>query len=113
MLAVLGLGVTAGHAQQTTEPLIPIGKSPGISGKTSYIGSVIAVDEAGKTVSLRSESGARTLKITASTRIWLDRSKAGKSSIAGNIDDLEAGCRIEALPANEDSQAAAWIKIEP
>lgn len=112
LLAVVGPCVTAAHAQQTTEQFIPIGMSPGVSGKSSYIGSIIAVDEDGQKVSLRSDSGARTLKISASTRIWLDRSKSGKSSVEGGFGDLRTGLRIEALPSGEDSQTAAWVKIE-
>ncbi len=38
-LAVLLLAGTA-HAQQATEIYIPIGKSPGLSGKTTVIGTI-------------------------------------------------------------------------
>lgn len=113
VLACACLGVTVGYAQQTTEQFIPIGMSPGVSGKSSFIGSITAVDGVAKTVSLLSNSGTKTLKITASTRIWLDRSKAGQSSIVGDFGDLETGRRIEALPSGQDPQTAAWVKIEP
>lgn len=113
ILAYACLGVTAGYAQQTTEQFIPIGLSPGVSGKSSFIGSVTAVDGAARTVSLLSNVGTKTLKITASTHIWLDRSKAGQSSIVGDFGDLETGRRIEVLPSGQDPQTAAWVKIEP
>ena len=99
-------------AQQTTEMFIPIGMSPGVSNKVSFLGEVSAADRTAKSVSIRVDGSSKTFSIAPSTRIWLDRSKAGKPNIDGSFDDLETGRRIEIRYDPEDPAVAGWIKIE-
>lgn len=44
-------------AQQTTEQYVPIGQSPGVSGKYSYIGKIVEVDQVAHTITVQSERG--------------------------------------------------------
>ncbi|MGH9576481.1 MAG: DUF5666 domain-containing protein [Terriglobales bacterium] len=107
-IALLG-GVSQAHAQKSTERYIPIGQSPGLSDKYTYIGTIQAVAPEKRTIT----AGGRTVKITDQTRIWLDRSKLKQSNLIGNISNLQPGSRVEVKyddPARP--QAADWIKVE-
>ncbi len=99
------------HAQQTTEQFIPIGMSPGISNKYSTIGTITSVDRAAKTFLMQADSGAKTISISPSTRIWLDRSKVSKSNIDGSFEDLEKGRTVEVMPGSKGENVADWVKI--
>lgn len=113
LLAVsLCLSFTMGQAQQTTEKFIPIGMSPGVSGKSSFMGSITAVNSANKSFSMQTDGDNKTIGVTSKTRIWLDRSKSKKSSQDGDFGALEAGKRVEVLMNSTDSATATWIKIE-
>lgn len=113
LLAVsLCLGFSMGQAQQTTEKFIPIGMSPGVSGKSSFMGSIIAVNSTTKSFSMQTDGDSKTIGVTSTTRIWLDRSKSKKSNQDGEFGVLEAGKRVEVLVNSTDPATAAWIKIE-
>jgi hypothetical protein len=96
-------------AQEATEMYIPIGLSPGISGKTTVIGTVQAMDAAARTLTVAGPSGTRTFAVTPKTRIWQDRSESKQANKAGSLADLQQGRRVEvkALPAGAD-----WIKVQ-
>jgi hypothetical protein len=101
------------HGQKATEQYIPIGQSPGVSQKYSSIGEVVAVDPAARTVTIADPAGPRTVRITAQTRIWLDRTKLKQTNVPGQFADLQRGRRVEvkyADPARRD--VAEWVKIE-
>ena len=107
--AVALAGASPALAQEATEMYIPIGRSPGLSGKTTVIGTVQAMDAAARTLTVAGPGGARTFAITAKTRIWQDRSESKQSNRAGSFADLQQGRRVEvkALPAGAD-----WIKVQ-
>jgi len=108
VIALLG-GVSQAHGQKSTERYIPIGQSPGMSGKTTYVGSIEAVAPGDRTIT----AGGRTVRITDRTRIWLDRSRQKLGNLSGDISDLRQGRRVEIKyddPARP--QAADWIKVE-
>ncbi len=98
--------------QQTTEQFIPIGKSPGISGKYSYIGTVVAVDQDAHTIDVRSDRGTKTIRVTEATRLWLDRSKAKRTNHKANYADCKVGVTVEVMHLHHDKDTADWIKIE-
>ncbi len=108
----LCLNLAVGQAQQTTEQFIPIGMSPGVSGKSSYLGSITAVDSAAKSFSMQIDGDNKDIGVAATTRIWLDRSKSRKSNLDGGFGALETGSTVEVLMDPGDSTKAAWIKIE-
>jgi hypothetical protein len=101
------------HGQKATEQFIPVGQSPGVSGKHTSIGEVAEVDARGKTVTIIEPAGKRTVKITDKTRIWLDRSKLKQASATGGFADLKKGRRVEVKyedPTRRD--VAEWVKVE-
>lgn len=112
ILALACFGISSAHAQQTTERYIPIGQSPGISDKYSYIGDIVAVDAAAHTIVVDSNRGRRTVEVTADTRIWLDRSTIKQTNAVGSYTDCEVGRKVEVMHKRDDESVAAWIKIE-
>jgi hypothetical protein len=115
--ALTALALVAGApalAHRATERYIPIGASPGVSGKVTYIGVVESMDRAARTV--RVKDGERSLGMTCNekTRFWLDRSKLRKTNLEGSIADCQPGRRIEIRFVDDDREAAvaAWVKIE-
>ena len=114
-LVVLGTIVVPGaRGHQATERYIPIGKSPGLSGQSTYLGTIGDVDVERRTIG-RGDTWSAT--VTAETRVWLDRSKQRKSNLNGTFEDLKRGCRVEVKYVGADrsrkSGPAEWIKIEP
>jgi hypothetical protein len=105
-------GQTSIYGQQTTEQFIPLGKSPGLSGKVTLIGTVEKVDEQDKTVTVKTDSGSKTFKVTDQTRIWLDRAKLQKSNVKGGFDELKKDRKVEVKSFKGRETEAEWIKIE-
>ena len=110
LLVVLTGGWVSG--QQTTERYIPIGQSPGVSGDLSYIGEIVAVDPATHTVMVRDDSGTRSIRVTETTRIWLDRSARKRENTTGTYEDCEVGRKVEVMHLLDDARTAVWIKIK-
>lgn len=99
-------------AQQTTERFIPIGQSPGISGKYSTIGTLREFDAASGVLLVDGGDDPKRYIVTPTTRIWIDRSTSSQSSLVGSSADLAEGSRIEVMYRRDDRQQADWIKIE-
>lgn len=102
-------GVSYAHGQRETERYIPIGQSPGVSKIVTYIGTIDGVEPAKHTIT----AGGRTVKITESTRIWIDRSQSKQSTATGSVADLKQGQTVEIKyddPARP--QVAEWIKVQ-
>ncbi len=109
LLGALLLGAPQALAQKATEQFIPIGQSPGLSGKMTEIGTIAAVDRTTRTITL----DGRIIAVTARTRIWLDRSKLKQPSAPVEFADLAVGRRIEVSYQDETRKdTARWIKIE-
>jgi hypothetical protein len=113
-MLVLSLGlVSFVHGQKTTERFIPLGQSPGVSGKTSVIGTIAAVDAATRSLSVQSGTGSQRCSVTDATRIWLDRSAAKQPTQEGTMADLRPGRRVEVKFADDKTCAVAeWIKVD-
>jgi hypothetical protein len=111
-IVTLGGGLAA-YGQEATEIYIPIGQSPGLSEKTSLIGTLESVDRGRKTVTVSSPSGARTVALTERTSIWLDRSLQKQPNRSGAIADLQQGRKVEIkLRKGEPKPVAEWIKVQ-
>ena len=109
VLAALVVGVSHAHGQKQTERYIPLGQSPGLSGKATGIGLIEAVDAAARTITV----GGRTVAVTGATRIWLDRSRLKLTTLDGSFADLQRGRRVEVMPdAATPGASALWIKVE-
>ncbi len=106
------LGTSLIYGQETAEQFIPIGYSPGISDKFSFIGKIIDVDQDTHTIVVDSNRGERMIKVTPMTRIWLDRSKRKRTNTVGSYSDCEVGRAVEVMHVHDDENVADWIKIE-
>jgi len=106
------LGTSLIHAQQAAEQFIPIGYSPGVSDKYSFIGKIIDVDQETHTIVVDSNRGQRVIKVTHMTRIWLDRSKVKRTNTVGSYSDCEVGRKVEVMQEHDNESVADWIKIE-
>lgn len=111
-ISSLMLGSIPTLGQQTTEQYIPIGKSPGISSKYTYIGNIVSVDEQARTIVVASNRGSKTIRIMPTTRLWLDRSKKKRTNMEASYSDCEVGRQVEVMYDHDNQTVAAWIKIE-
>jgi hypothetical protein len=115
LAALLLAGAGAAWGQKLTEMYIPIGQSPGLSGKHTVIGNIEAVDARMRTITCAYGAESTTMKVTDTTRIWLDRSKAKLPSVKGTLGDCQVGRRMEAKFVNNQRVAGGaveWIKVE-
>ena len=116
MSALLGAGPWAAFSHEMTERYIPVGQSPGLSGKYSVIGKVQATNVRDQTVTIVGSTGTWSAKITERTRIWLDRSKLRLTNLKGTFGDLRPGMIVEVKHEGHQrgifSGPAEWIKVE-
>ena len=113
-IVIVALGSTLNaFGQKATEIFIPIGQSPGLSNKTSLIGTLESVDPGKKIVTISSPLGAKTVGITDRTLIWLDRSLQKQTNQKGAVGDLQQGRKVEIkLRQGEPKPVAEWIKVQ-
>ena len=110
VLMLLGLSIAQG--QEATEQFIPIGQSPGLSLKYTDIAEIEAVDPDNRTVTLASPTQSWSVLVSERTRIWLDRSHLGRSSVAGDFADLRPGLQAEVKYEDHERKTHAdWIKV--
>lgn len=112
LLVVLLAGYSFAHGQQHTERYIPVGQSPGVSGKTSWIGVIEATDPKARTITLALGDRRLRIAITGRTRIWLDRSRLKQTALGGSYGDLQPGRRVEVKYGDaKGERIAEWIKV--
>lgn len=110
--AALVLATSGLQGQRATEKFIPVGQSPGVSGAYAWLGEVVAFDGQARTVTVRNDQGSRTIRLTDTTSIWLDRSRLRQAPADGTPADLQAGRTVEIKYVNrQQPDAAEWIKI--
>jgi len=122
VLGVVGIsalllgGPRAASAQKTTEQFIPVGQSPGLSGKATVIGKIQAINARDQTVAIAGPAGTWSAKVTERTKIWLDRSMSRKTNLTGTFSDLRQGLTVEVKPDGSQRGAqsgpAEWIKVQ-
>jgi hypothetical protein len=112
ILVVLAAGGSHAHGQEATERFIPIGQSPGQSGKTTLIGSIQSVDAQGRQLTISTAAGVSKISVTERTKIWIDRSASKQTNSLGSVADLQAGRRVEVKWDAKDKSRAEWIKVE-
>ncbi len=101
------------QAQQATERYVPLGQSPGVSGKLTVIGTIDAIDAATRTIIVAGPVGSSSVRVAKQTKIWLDRSKIKLVNLVGAFADLAAGQMVEVKFVDSDRrQIADWIKVE-
>lgn len=100
------------RAQKAAEQFIPIGQSPGLSGRATVIGTVEAVDAAARTMTVNAGATSYRCALTDRTRIWIDRSAQRLSATTGRLADLQKGRRVEVKFTDATRKTAEWIKVE-
>ena len=101
------------HAQKSTEVYIPVGKSPGISGKYSMIGRVEAINLTDSTITIAGETGSHTMKCANDTKIWVDKTIIKQINKSAYLDDIKIGAIIESkYKGNKSDATLEWIKIQ-
>jgi hypothetical protein len=115
-IAVLLWGSTPyAHGQRATEMFIPLGQSPGLSGKVTVMGKIETIQAKDRTIAIAGPSGSLTAKITDRTKIWLDRSRLKLTNQTGTFGDLKKDQTVEVLyegAERKDKAAADWIKVQ-
>src|SRR3989449_576610 len=105
MSALLWGGPLAASAHEMTERYIPVGQSPGLSGKYTVIGKIQSVNAREQICSVASAAGTVNVRITERTKIWLDRSLLRQPNVKGTIADLKPGLTVEVKPEGHQSGA--------
>jgi hypothetical protein len=102
------------YAQRTTEMFIPIGQSPGVSGKQTFLGKIDRVDAKARWFSVTTSERSYKVKVTNQTRIWLDRTLLKLSNQDGTFADCRKDLTAEIKMVGverTDNGVADWIKI--
>jgi len=111
--AVLLAGASAADAQRATERFIPLGQSPGVSGRLSTIATIVAVDAEQRRIQLAGPAGPISVTLRDTTSIWIDRHELGLVAAAGAFEDCQQGRVAEVKYADPDTrQVAEWIKLQ-
>ena len=112
LIMLLALAAPA-PAEKETEVYIPIGQSPGVSGKYAAMGKIEQVNYPQNTLTMSSGSETYTVKVSKRTQIYLDRSKMGQPNIYGSFADCRQGMTLEVrFEQDERGRPAEWIKLE-
>jgi hypothetical protein len=102
-------------AQRATELYIPIGKSPGISGKCSMLGTIDSVDTSEGVVYMHDSTGYYyEVQVGDETKIYLDKSELKLSNKVGSLADCKVGDYCEVLyqsRSRKKSGEGEWIKV--
>jgi hypothetical protein len=113
VIAILLATQATGFAQKTTELYIPLGQSPGLSGKHTLIGKIVQVNALNNTITMADAAGTHSVAMVPSTPIYLDKSRAGLPNSQGALADCRAGDSIEVkFVDNARSKPAEWIKVQ-
>lgn len=115
MCAALAACASSALGQKATEIYIPIGQSPGLSGKHTLIARIQALNAADRSMTVMDPAGAvTTVRPGAQTLLWLDRSKLKLPNRKGTYTDYRTDMRVEVKYVNNDRQAGLveWIKAE-
>ncbi len=119
LVSVLVIGTLFGsgtaYGQKATEFYIPVGKSPGLSGKYTAIGIIQSVDFDEHTMTIVGRSRTWTAKITDDTKIWLDRSLLRMTNKKGTPADCRPGVRVEVKyegRGEPKSDHCEWVKVQ-
>lgn len=113
LACLLLISAPAALAQQAAEQFIPIGQSPGLSGRVTLLGTIRSADPATGQVRIDLDrGGSRVIRVEAETRLWMDLSQRRESNRRARMADLQPGRRVEAMPHAGSPDHAEWLKVE-
>lgn len=111
--AVLVLFASLAFAQEMTERHIPVGAYPSLTSEYLTAGTIVAVDNEAATLTLQNNGSERSFRLTEGTKIWLDRSRLGQTTLDGKLSDLNTGLKAEVRSLGpERPDVAYWIKVQ-
>lgn len=116
LIGVLLWGSTPyAHGQKATEMFIPLGQSPGLSGKYTVVGTIETINARNRTIIIAGPSETWSAQITGRTKIWLDRSRQRLTTQKGTFADLRKGQLVEVKYESKEREGegpAEWIKVQ-
>ncbi|MGH7406977.1 MAG: hypothetical protein ACREKF_03085 [Candidatus Methylomirabilales bacterium] len=121
LMMVIGIAVLlwgsapSAHGQRATEMYVPVGQSPGVSGKYTVVGKIETINAQKRTVTIAGSSRTYTATITGRTQIWLDKSKLKLTNQKGTFSDLQKDRIVEIKyegSAPVGKGAAEWVKVQ-
>ena len=114
IITIIILGFSAlVFAEKSTELYLPIGKSPGLSGKYNLIGRIAEVNFHDQTLTVTGTSGTFTVLTTEYTLFFLDKSKLRQPNRYGSFSDFKKGMLVEVrFEADRKHRPAEWIKLQ-
>jgi hypothetical protein len=114
MIVVLLIGAFCVNAEKSTELYIPIGQSPGLSGKYTALGKIDHVNVQNQTITMSDPQGTTyTVRLTSRTFIYLDKTKVHLTNTYGTLADCRVGDTLEVkFEDNARSKPVEWIKVE-
>ena len=99
-------------AQKETEVFIPIGESPGVSHKYSVIGTVEKVNAGDSTISLKGDSGVKSIRVTPCRQFYLDQSNLKLPNRRCSFSEIQPGCLVEIkYRDNKPGNLIDWVKV--
>ena len=99
-------------AQQMTDRHIPVGAYPALKSEYTTAGTVVAVDEEARTLTLKDNDAERQYRLTDATKIWLDRSRLQQPTMDGSLADIAAGLEAEVRSLGPgQADVAYWVKV--
>jgi len=112
-ITIVLVGVSSGYGQKSTEIYIPIGKSPGLSGKYTTVGEIESADEQNEIITMSDSAKSYTVHCDEETKFWLDRTEIVRTNLEGAFADCQPGRLVEVKYRDNDARAAVaeWIKI--
>jgi hypothetical protein len=111
MLLIIFLVVPTTLAHRMTEQYIPIGQSPGVSGKYSTIGVIQNYNPVTHAIMIKSDSGMVTYMMDEHTRIYVDRNQSKRTNLKGSYKDCTPGRRVEVMHRFDKEGIALWVKV--
>jgi len=113
IICFLMIGAFSIYAEKATELYIPVGQSPGLSGKYTVMGKIDQVNPQNQTLKMSGSSGSYTVTLTKRTFIYLDRSKIKLSNTYGTLSDCKIGDTVEVkFEDNSRNKPIEWIKVQ-
>lgn len=117
-VALFGV-VPQAAAQKATEIYIPIGKSPGLSGRQTIVGRVTSMSDRDHTITVQAPGRSWTGAVTKETNIYLDRSSLRLTNLYGSFADCPDGALVEIKYAvakdgakDKERPVIEWMKIQ-
>lgn len=113
LAVILMLFASFAFAQEMTERYIPVGAYPSFASKYLTAGTIVDVDVDARILTIKVNGNERSFRLTETTKIWLDRSQFGQTTLDGGLPDLETGFSAEVRSLGPSrSDVAYWVKVQ-